>query len=102
MSYYLMMEDDPVAMIGLGILIVFALIATSRIFARHAKLIRNAKIREEDGTIRPPTKKEQFLIAQYLAHDKGKHFWHLIVAGIIVIAVVILVMKFVLIPRLGL
>ena len=95
-----MMEDDPVAMIGLGILFVVALIAIFRISARNNKLIRNAKIQEEDGTLRPPTRNEQFLIAQYLAHIKGKHFWHLIVAGIIVIAVVILVMKFVIIPRL--
>ena len=96
------MEEDPIEMIVLGILFVLGLIATFWIARRDAKLVRNAKIQEEDGTLRPPTRKEQFLIAQHLAHDKGKYFWHIIIAGIIIIAVVILVLKLVLVPRLDL
>jgi len=96
------MEEDPIAMIGLCILFFIALIATFRIAARNTKLLRNARIQEEDGTLRLPTRKEQFLIAQHLGHDKGKHFWHLIIAGIIIIAVVILIMKLVVVPRLDL
>ena len=93
------MEEDPIVMIGLGIPFVLGLIAAFWILVRNGKLLRKARIQEEDGTLRPPTRKEAFLIAQYLANDKGKHFWHLIIAGIIIIAIVILVMKFVILPR---
>ena len=96
------MEEDPIAMIVLGILFMIALIAGFWKAVQHSKLVRNAKIQEEDGTVHPATRKEQFLIAQHLAHDKGKHFWHIIVAGMIIIAVVILVLKLVVVPRLDL
>ena len=96
------MEEDPVAMTVLCILFFIGLIATFWIAVRNTKLVRNARIQEEDGTLRPPTRKEAFSIAQHLAHDKGKHFWHLIVAGIIIIAVVIAVMKFFVVPHLDL
>ena len=93
------MEEEPVVIIGLGILFVFALIAFFWITVRNVKLIRKARIQEEEGTLRPPTRKEKFLIAQHLANDKGKHFWHLIIAVITITAVVILVMKFFLLSR---
>ena len=96
------MEQDPIANIGLGTLLILSLITAFWIAARNAKVVRNTKIELKDGKLRPATRKEQFLIAQHLARDKGKHFWHLIVAGIIIIAAVILVMKLVLVPRLDL
>ena len=92
------MEEDPTAMIGLGILFVLTLIAGFWIAARNVKLLRKVKIQEEDGTLRSPTREEVFAISQHMARDKGKHFWHLIVAGIILVALAIVVLKFVLVP----
>ena len=95
------MEEDPIAMTGLGILFVLSLIAGLWIAARNTKLLRKAKIQEEDGTLRSPTRDEVSAISQHLSHDKGKHFWHLIVAGIILVALAIVVLKFVLVPQLN-
>jgi hypothetical protein len=96
------MEEDPIAMIGLGILLVITLVAGSGIAIRNAKLLRKVKIQEEDGTLQPPTRDEVFAISQHLASNKGKHFWHLIVVGIILVGLATLFVRLALVPYLDL
>ena len=63
------------------------------------KKLDEARMEQKDATLRPLTPEERMALSEIMVHDKGKYFWHLIIGGIIILALVIIVMKFIIVPR---
>jgi uncharacterized membrane protein len=91
------MEHDPIVYLVPVFLIV--LVLCLRKAHQMKKKLDEARIEQKDGTLRPLTQQERMSLGTAMAHDKGKYFWYLIISGIIIIALVIIVMKFIIVPR---
>jgi hypothetical protein len=71
-------------------LIAFWLI---RNLKRFRERVRNARILDPDGQLRQPTQEESLSISMAVASERGRHFWHLLLGGILLIGIVWVVMK---------
>ena len=76
------------------------LILAIRIIRQNVAELKRAKIREPDGSLRNPTISENMAIANYLAHQKGKYFWGLILLGVIIVAILVILQITGILPKL--
>ncbi len=52
--------------------------------------ISQSRTRSEDGSLRPLTLQEQSAVFHYLAFQRGRHFWHIIIVGMLLVALIVL------------
>jgi hypothetical protein len=75
---------------GLGVITFVAFIVK---MLQNRRILKNARIRETDGSGRSPSPDENRALSESLAFSRGSHFWHLIVGGVILIALAWLALK---------
>ena len=57
------------------------------------RLVHGAKVLDEGGLPREMTPEERTDLVYSLTHDRGRHFWHLVFAGVVVIGATWLVLR---------
>jgi hypothetical protein len=77
----------------LGGLALLAFVAVFAKAVQHRRVLSKARIREPDGRLRTPDPSESRALAESLAFARGRHFWHIMIGGAVVVTGVWLVLK---------
>ena len=87
------MAEDTFEMTVMSMFFVVVLIVVFWKARRDAKVLREFRIEDEDGSLRPLTQEEFSVLSQKMAHGRSWYFWYIIIGGIILIALVTLVVR---------
>lgn len=76
-----------------GLLLLIGVVLGLLKIGQIRTLVDQSRARNRDGSLPRLTTAERFVLAEYLAHQGGRYFWHIVVAGILFVGLMFLALR---------